>query len=69
MTIKRLPDIATTGPLRRRYDAISKADWAELYADLYRGTGGRLGSSDWVTDEEWITDAEARLAILREARR
>ena len=43
----------------RRVQDISKSDWIELYADLYRQVFGETAS-----DERWITDAERRNTVL-----
>lgn len=42
-----------------RYHAMSKATWADLYADLYRQTHGEMSA-----DAEIMDDAERRAGIL-----
>lgn len=46
-----------------RYQKLSKADWADAYADLYRQVHGDITSAD-----EVITDAENRTTILKRYR-
>ena len=60
--IKRSPGIEYE--LRARFAAISKADWVELYFDLYRQTAGET-----VSDEDCMKDAEKRLDILKTYRK
>jgi hypothetical protein len=55
---KRQPELSPE--VRGRYARISKADWADLYADLYRQV---FGESE--TDEAVLQDAEKRLGILK----
>ncbi len=62
MNKKQFPGIAHE--VQPRYAAISKADWAELYFDLYRQTHG-----GGVTDETIMQDAEKRLAVLKQYRK
>lgn len=57
----RLPEFASE--LRKRYDSISKADWADLYADLFRQMFGETEE-----DEMVMQDAEKRLDILKRYR-
>lgn len=57
--IKRSPEIASE--IKARFAQISKADWAELYFDLYRQTCG----NEMASDEECMRDAEKRLDILK----
>jgi hypothetical protein len=45
--------------LRGRYKKISKADWADLYADLFRQVYGEDAD-----DQDIMQDAEERLVIL-----
>jgi hypothetical protein len=56
---KRSPQMDSE--LRARYAKISKADWADLYFDLYRQTCGDGQASD----RECLQDAEERLDILK----
>jgi hypothetical protein len=58
---KRLPGIERQ--LLKRYGNISKADWAELYFDLFRET---FGANE--TDKSIMKDAERRLSILLQYR-
>ena len=55
---KRLPEIARE--FHRRYAKISKADWADLYFDLFRQVNGESEA-----DEAIMQDAEKRLDILK----
>jgi hypothetical protein len=56
--VKRQPELSAE--LRGRYAKISKADWADLYADLFRQVFG-----EGETDEAVLQDAEKRLSILK----
>lgn len=55
---KREPQIIQA--LHKRYHAMSKADWVEVYRDLYR----RCYDMD-SPEEDWMEDAERRREILR----
>lgn len=59
---KRSPEL--TAEIRGRYAKISKADWADLYADLYRQMFGEAAE-----DEVVMQDAERRLGILKNYRK
>lgn len=52
-----------TNALSRRYAQISKADWADLYFDLFRQIHGET-----VSDAAIMQDAEKRLGILKSHR-
>lgn len=56
---KRAPRFETGNGYFDRYHAMSKATWADLYADLYRQTHGEESS-----DAEIMDDAERRAGIL-----
>ncbi len=61
---KRPPD-TFTGATYAQYQGISKADWADLFADIYReSTGEELASA-----EDVLTDALRRLGILKANRK
>lgn len=55
---KRSPEMADE--LLSRYAKMSKADWADLYFDLYRQCFGET-----LPDEECMKDAERRLDTLK----
>jgi hypothetical protein len=59
---KRQPDLGGVGDAQRRYAAISKAQWAELYRDLYIQTHGEEPEA---FRSYWLSDAEARLETLK----
>lgn len=61
MTIKRSPEME--GKLFPRFAQLSKADWADLYFDLYRQVYGETTG-----DEEIMQDAEKRCDILKRYR-
>jgi hypothetical protein len=56
--MQRLPEIDEA--LAGQYARISKAEWAELYFDLFRETHG-----EDVGDEEIMADAERRLVTIK----
>lgn len=56
---KRAPRFEAGQGFFDRYHAMSKATWADLYADLYRQTHGEASS-----DAEIMNDAERRAEIL-----
>ncbi len=56
--LKRPPEIAPE--LNGRYAKISKADWADLYFDLFRQVYGEDEA-----DEAIMQDAEKRLNFLK----
>lgn len=57
---KRSPRLGNAVPnIMDRYAAISKAQWAELYRDLFAATQGED------MDDGWLPDAEARLVMLK----
>jgi hypothetical protein len=58
---KRSPEM--NAALQARYAKISKADWADLYFDLFRQTSGEDQE-----DQAIIDDAEKRLEILKRYR-
>lgn len=58
---KRPPEMSQD--LQVRYAKMSKADWADLYFDLYRAESG-----EDVPEEEIMQDAERRLEILKQYR-
>lgn len=58
---KRSPEIDET--LYNRYAKLSKADWADIYFDLYRQVFGETK-----TDEEIMQDAERRALLLKSYR-
>jgi len=60
--VKRPPELESS--LRSRYARLSKADWADLYADLFRQVFG-----EDEPDEAILQDAEKRLGILKTYRR
>lgn len=49
-----------TGGAHHRYDQLSKADWADAYADLYRQCFGDTSSAETI-----LADAERRDDIRR----
>jgi hypothetical protein len=55
---KRSPEMESK--LRQRYTKLSKADWSDLYFDLFRQING-----EDQTDETIMQDAEKRLDILK----
>lgn len=59
--IKRQPEMDHT--FLERYSRISKADWADLYFDLYRQLNG-----EQETDKAIMHDVERRLIILKSYR-
>ncbi len=63
MPFKKPTAYFTTRETRRTFDRISKAAWADLYADLYRQTHG-----EEATEEIIIEDAEKRLETLQRNR-
>lgn len=50
--------------LTQRFNAISKADWADIFADLYRETCGE----ELAPIETMMLEAERRLAIVKRYR-
>jgi hypothetical protein len=58
---KRSPEMPHK--LHRRFAKISKADWADLYFDLFRQING-----EETADEAIMQDAEKRLNILKKYR-
>lgn len=58
--IKREP-IAFRGALRSRYAALSKADWADAFLDLYRETI----YDESAPSEKALADAERRIGLLK----
>lgn len=56
---KRQPDLGGELQIQWRFEAITKAQWAEVYRDLYAATQGE----DRV--DTFMDDAEARLATLQ----
>lgn len=56
---KRQPSLGGAIDAQKRYDAITKAQWAELYADLYAQTHGEENA------HFAIADAENRLETLQ----
>lgn len=61
---KRTPDAFPDGDTFWQYMHLSKADWADIYADLYRQTHGEDASAALV-----MADAYRRQAILKAYRR
>jgi hypothetical protein len=59
--IQSLPEIDQA--LHGRYSKISKADWADLYFDLFRETHGETAE-----DETVMEDAERRMLIIEQWR-
>ena len=43
-----------------RFDKLSKADWADVFCDLYRQVNGECS-----TPEEMLRDAERRIELLK----
>jgi len=58
---KTPPTFFNNSIVEGKYAKISKAAWADLYADLYRQING-----EQITPEEIIKDAENRLSILKQ---
>lgn len=52
-----------TGKAMARFDKISKADWCDLYFDLYRQVFGETASG-----EEIMVDIQKRIEILKSTR-
>jgi hypothetical protein len=61
---KRPPDTFTDDTYTQ-YAKISKADWADLFADLYRESSGEEAASS----DEIMRDALRRLEILKAYRK
>lgn len=60
---KRAPMI-DSDELQAKYAKISKADWADLYFDLFRAVNGETEA-----DAAIMQDVEERLAILKSYRK
>lgn len=60
---KRAP-LIESDELQAKYAKISKADWADLYFDLFRAANGESAS-----DQEVMQDVEQRLALLKSCRK
>jgi hypothetical protein len=64
--INRTPDLGTVPDVQRRYAAISKAQWAELYRDLFAITCTKHdGFEDCQETDHFMDDAEERLKTLK----
>lgn len=62
--INKRPPEAFTGDLFWEFHKISKADWADLFVDLYRESNGETAPAS-----EILEDAKRRLAILQRYRK
>lgn len=73
MPLKREPDAYPSegpGGAHHRYDALSKADWADAFASLYREVHGREMTVEHVLDmAEALDDRRRMVAGQRPARR
>jgi len=62
--MKRTPDFTTDEAEYWRFMKLSKADWADAYADLYRQVFGELSPAGSI-----LFDAEHRTELLKDYRK
>jgi hypothetical protein len=63
MAINKRP-VNLSNDLKPRFAKISKADWAEIFCDLYFESNG-IGEPTPEDEEAMMQDAERRLSILK----
>lgn len=65
MINKRPPDTFPDGDIFWQFHRITKADWADLFADLYREA---MGPED-ASPDEIMADVQRRLGIIKSYRK